>query len=220
MAGPAGEVGILEDLPVKVGEYIREGATVATTVDINAVKVRVDVPERDVRFLSVGQPVTILGDNVPPAGLTGDIIYISSVADPRTRAFRIEVRVANLDHRLRGQMLVKVDLLRRVLPEAMMIPLDSVIPLEKGYEVYVIENGQAQRRRVNLGVIKRQMVQALPMDEKDPTYVPGEKSLRAGDKLIIKGQRLVGDGQAVVVQRDVTAAPPAAAAAITVPEVP
>jgi len=77
-----------------------------------------------------------------------------------------------------------VHMLRRVIDEAILIPLGSVISLETGYRVYVVQDGNAQPRDVKLGMLKGRDVQVTA-------------GLSRGDKLIIRGHYYVGPGQAV-----------------------
>ncbi|MEW6197786.1 MAG: efflux RND transporter periplasmic adaptor subunit [Planctomycetota bacterium] len=178
--------GILNRLPMEVGEYAGPGDVVAEIVVMDRVKVVVDIPERDVHFLKVGDPVTIVAVAPEERSLTGRITYMNAVADPGTRTTRIEVLVDNYGHLLRSGQIVRARLTRRVLRDVIMIPLGSVIPLERGRAVYVVRDGQAERRDVELGVIKGRDVQVL-------------SGLAAGDQLIVEGHRYVGPGQPVKV---------------------
>jgi hypothetical protein len=90
-----------------------------------------------------------------------------------------------------------VRLSRGVRTNAVMIPLKAVMPLEDGYEVYVVRDGKAQARKVKLGFIRQ-----------DRVLVEG---LQEGEQLIVQGHRLVGSGQKVrVVDEAGEAAPPMA----------
>jgi membrane fusion protein (multidrug efflux system) len=176
--------GILNRLPMEVGEYAGPGDVVAEIVVMDRVKVVVDIPERDVHFLKVGDAVTIVAVSPAERQLTGRITYMNAVADPGTRTTRIEVLVDNYGHLLRSGQIVRARLTRRVLRDVIMIPLGSVIPLERGRAVYVVRDGKAERRDVELGLIKGRDVQVL-------------SGLAAGDELIVEGQRYVGPGQPV-----------------------
>lgn len=181
--------GILNRLPMEVGEYAAPGDVVAEIVVVDRVKVVVDIPERDVHFLKVGDPVTIIALAPDERRLNGRITYMDSVADPGTRTTRIEVLVDNPGHLLRSGQIVRGRLTRRVLRDAVMVPLGSVIPLERGRSVYVVRAGRAERRDVELGTIKGRDVQVL-------------SGLKAGDELIVEGHRYVGPGQAVRVVQE------------------
>jgi len=174
--------GVLDELAVEKGEYVKAGDLVARIVDLDHVKVHVDVPERDVAFLSLGgqAEATVNGDRL----VTGQITYISELADRDTRTSRIEITVDNRDRGLRTGQIARVRLTRRVLRDVIMIPLETVIPLEQGREVYVVQDGKAYPRPVELGLLKGASVQVV-------------SGLEAGDDLIVSGQRFVGPGQPV-----------------------
>lgn len=179
--------GILNRLPMEIGEYAAPGDQVAEIVDVSQVKVVVDIPERDVYYLAVGQVAEIFPLAPGSEPLTGEITYISELAEELARTTRTEITLENRDHLLRSGQIVKVRLTRRVLQDVIMIPLDCVIPLEVGRVVYVVDaEDQAQRRVVTLGFIKGRKVQVL-------------NGLVEGDRLICVGHRYVGPGQPVIV---------------------
>jgi membrane fusion protein (multidrug efflux system) len=211
--------GILNEWRMELGEYALPGSAVAEIVDIDQVKVRVDVPERDVGYLRVGQTAEIISLGSETDTVTGKITYINALADQATRTTSIEVTVNNRvtatnpakvpltagpvrdtgrqaargtsanpdkEYHLRSGQIVKVRLTRRVLENVTMVPLASVIPLEHGKEVYVVRNGKAERRPVELGFIRGRSVQAV-------------SGLERGELLIVAGHRLVSPGQPVKV---------------------
>ena len=177
--------GVLNDLPVEVGEYVDPGAAVAEVIYKDTVKVVTHVPESDVAFFSVGQPAQVFAEaKGEQQSLTGSITFISELADRRTRSTRMEITVDNTQALLRCGQIVKVRLTRRILENAVMIPLLAVIPMENSKAVYIVNSTQAQRRQVELGLIKG-----------DRILVTG--GLEPGDKLIIAGHRFVAPGQKV-----------------------
>jgi membrane fusion protein (multidrug efflux system) len=186
--------GILNRLPMEIGEYASPGDQVAEIVNIDRVKAIVNVPERDIYFLSPGDPADIFIDALPETRAKGQITYISELADDATRTTRVEITVDNRAYLLRSGQIVRARLTRRVLTDVIMIPLDSVIPLEQGRVVYVANDGRAERREVVLGLIEGRSVRVL-------------SGLQAGDRLIVAGHRYVGPGQPVtVVEQDVAEA--------------
>lgn len=177
--------GVLNDLLVETGEYVQPGGPVATVVDIALVKAAVDVPERDIGFFAVGQKAAVFADiKGVERSFEGTIAFISELADSRTRSTRIEVTLDNSERILRSGQIVRVGLTRRVLRDAIMIPLLAVIPMEDGKTVYVVGSSQAERRQVELGIIRGDRVQVT-------------RGLEAGEQLIIAGHRFVAPGQKV-----------------------
>lgn len=179
--------GVLNNLPVEEGEYVQAGMPVAEVVETDPVKVVVQVPERDIPYFSPGQKAEILADlKGQEQSATGTITFISEVADQQTRCTRLEITVSNKVGSLRSGQIVRARMTRRVLEDVIMIPLLTVIPMEDGKAVYVVESGQAQRRTIGLGMLKGDRVQ-----------VTG--GLKPGDQIIISGHRFVAPGQKVKV---------------------
>lgn len=177
--------GILNDLPVEQGEYVQANTPVAELVDTNTVKVVVEVPERDIEFFSLGQMADVVMDSKgSETSLVGTITFISALAHPQTRSTRMEITLDNTQQLLHSGQLVRARLTRRILKDAILIPLLAVIPMEDGKAVYVVNSSEAQRREVELGFIKGDRVQVT-------------RGLHAGDSLIVAGHRLVAPGQKV-----------------------
>jgi len=177
--------GVLNDLPVEEGEYVLVGAPVAEIVETKVVKVAVEVPERDIVFFEVGRQAEVLvHTRDADKWLKGNITFISELADQQTRSTRMEVTLANEEGLVRSGQIVSVKLTRRVLKDALLIPLLAVIPMEEGNAVYVVNSTEAKRQMVELGIIKGDRVQI-------------KSGLKSGDKLIIAGHRFVAPGQEV-----------------------
>ncbi len=177
--------GVLDELLVEQGEYVDPGNRVAQLVETDPVKVVVEVPERDTAFFAPGDKAEVLMETKGiEKRLAGQIRFISELADPQTRSTRMEVLLENKERLLHSGQIVKVRLTRRVLKDAVLIPLLAVIPMEDGMAVYVVSAAQAERRDVRLGAIKGDRVQVL-------------SGLKPGDQLIVAGHRFVAPGQKV-----------------------
>jgi membrane fusion protein (multidrug efflux system) len=177
--------GVLNDRLVEEGEYVDSGKPVAQLVDTDTVKVVVEIPERDIAFFSIGDKTEIFANTKGQAvSLAGTITFISELADSMTRSTRTEITLNNEQRLLRSGQIVHVRLTRRILKDAVMIPLLAVIPMEDGKAVYVVNSSQAKRRQVVLDIIRGDQVQIT-------------SGLEPGDKLIISGHRFVAPGQKV-----------------------
>ena len=177
--------GVLNDVLVEEGEFVQVGTPVAEVVETDTVKVVVEVPERDIAFFAVGQEAEVsVNTRGVERSLDGTITFISELADQRARCTRMELTFENKQRLLRSGQIVRVNLRRRILKNAIMIPLRAVIPMEEGKAVYVANSTEAQRREVELGIIKGDRVQII-------------RGLEPGDKLIIAGHGFLAPGQKV-----------------------
>ncbi len=182
--------GVVDEVLFEKGELIAVGQPVVRIVDVAKMRVVVDVPQRDIRFVAPGQKQTVLSDfsaGQDGPRLTGTVDYIGKLADPGAKTTRVELLVDNASGDLHSGQPVRVRLHRRTIPQAIMVPLEAVIPLENGRAVYVVDaEGKAQRRDVALGIWRGREVQI-------------RSGLRAGDRLIVEGHRYVAQGQPVKV---------------------
>lgn len=185
--------GVIDRVSVETGEYMQPGTVIAGIVDISVVKVNVDIPERDIHYLRLGDVARV---HTRVAGeereLSGKVTFISPLADTQTRVSCCEVTVENREGTLRSGQIVRVTLVRRVIENAIMVPLLSVIPLENGKSVFVVEGDTARLRIVTLGFLRGREVQIT-------------SGLSAGDRLIVAGHRFVGPEQKVKVVEDAAA---------------
>jgi len=177
--------GGLNDLLVEEGEYVQAGTSVAELVDTDTVKVVVEVPQRDIPFFAAGQEAKIFADaKGQETSLVGTITFISELADQQTRSTRMEITAENKQRLLRSGQIVRARLTRQILRDVIFIPLLAVIPMEDSKAVYVVNSSEAQRREVELGIIKGDRIQVT-------------RGLAPGDRLIIAGHRFVAPGQKV-----------------------
>jgi membrane fusion protein (multidrug efflux system) len=180
--------GILDRLLVDRGEYGKMGTPAAVIVKIDKLKVVVDVPEKDVPYTRTGQRVVVLpsGVNGKGVGRPGRIIHVSYLANETTRTYRTKVQIGNSDGFLRPGMIVRVKFVRRVLEDAIVVPLYAVIDRDGEKFVFVVEDGTAVRRQVRLGPILNGKVVVFG-------------GIQVNEHLVIKGQQLVVDGGSVTV---------------------
>mgnify|MGYP005844849835 CR=1 FL=1 len=76
--------GVIIDLKVRKGSFVKEGDLALSIQDFSQVWVNADVPIRDLQFLDIGQSATV---TAPETGKTyeSSIDFIHYVADPKTR---------------------------------------------------------------------------------------------------------------------------------------
>jgi multidrug efflux system membrane fusion protein len=85
--------GLIDALPVEIGDYVEPGHAIAEVVDQDPFLVVAQVSENDVGKLRAGGPgrAVLTGGQV----VEGTVRYISATAEPETRTFKVELEVAN-----------------------------------------------------------------------------------------------------------------------------
>jgi len=179
--------GLVNYLHVDVGEFVDRGEPVADLLNVDKIKINVNVPELDVRYLRVGQQAMVTVDAFPGRRLTGTIDFVPYKADPATKTFQVRVLIDNPRRKIRPGMIARVAFSRRIIPDALVIPLFALV--DKGGEriVFVEKDGIAYARTVSIGVIEGDRIQIT-------------QGLEAGDQVIVSGQTEVEEGMQVQVQ--------------------
>ncbi|MCF8127637.1 MAG: efflux RND transporter periplasmic adaptor subunit [Deltaproteobacteria bacterium] len=179
--------GMVNYLHVDEGEFVNRGQPMVELVNVDKIKIHVNVPELDVRYLKKGQDVMVTIDALSDLRLKGTVDFVSYKADPATKTFRVRVLIDNPQHAIRPGMIARVAFLKRMIPDALSAPLFAI--LDKGGErlLFVEKNGVAHARTISIGVIAGDRVQITD-------------GLKPGDHLIVTGQRDVEEGMKVQVQ--------------------
>jgi membrane fusion protein (multidrug efflux system) len=190
---------------VEVGDYVTPGQPVIELVDATTLKVRAPAPAVDVPFLEIGSPVTIRVDAYPGEVFTGRLVRFGAELDPRARSLDVEAEIANRDGRLKPGMSARLEVPRRTIEDAVLVPLEALVDLGEQRAVFVVEGGVARRRVVELGPVVGDRVVVL-------------SGVAAGEPVVVDGEQRIADGQAVreaadAVVRAAGGAEPAAGAA-------
>ncbi|MCB2100578.1 MAG: efflux RND transporter periplasmic adaptor subunit [Rhodobacterales bacterium] len=87
--------GVVEDLPVEDGDYLKTGDPVARIMDLDPLVVAAEVSERDINRVHVGgwAQVTL----VDGRQAEGTVRYVAKASDNSTRTFRVEIAIDNPD---------------------------------------------------------------------------------------------------------------------------
>lgn len=85
--------GIVNSLPVELGELVSHGTVIAQLVDDSSFRVTAQVAQQGVSELRAGQAVTV--ELITGQELIGTLSFISSMGDAQTRSFTVEADVKN-----------------------------------------------------------------------------------------------------------------------------
>jgi membrane fusion protein (multidrug efflux system) len=126
---------------------------------VDRMRINVNVPELDVRYLKVWQNARVTVDAYPGDHWDGLVDFVAFKADPATKTFKARVVVDNETGRIRPGMIAHVKFLRRLVPDALAVPLFSI--LDKGGEriLFVEKDGIAHARTATVGVVDHDKVQ-------------------------------------------------------------
>jgi HlyD family secretion protein len=183
------------------GDFVRSADSGGDRIPVLAVertdimRVVVQVPERDVPFVDLGDPAIVEIDALPGVVFTSrnnEKVVVSRLAaseDPHTRVMRTEVHVKNPEGKLRRGMFGRVNLLLQVgAPTAFRIPSAAL-------------SGKAEAGKGMIRVVRNDKVAIVPIHYGADNGVELEvlTGLAAGDRVILHATEPVTDGMIVTV---------------------
>ena len=174
--------GMVVDRQATPGQVVQAGSTQLFTVsDLRTVWVLVNVYERDLAYVHVGDPVVVHSDAYR-RDFQGRISYVGAALDPATRTLSARIVARNPGELLKNQMYVTAVVRAGFERNALAVPDAAVLrdAVNQPF-VYVAAPGQADtfaRRLVELGESEGGKTQIL-------------HGLRAGERVIADGSLFV-----------------------------
>jgi len=165
---------------VSVGAFITPSTRIATLQNIDTIKVEFAVAERHLDRVKRDASVTvsIAGLNEP---FVGKIYAIEPRIDVATRTLRLRARVENPGGRALPGGFATVEMGLQEVPNALLVPATALVAGLNQQQVYVVEDGKAQPRRVQIGLRLAREVQILSGLEPNARVITsGQIQLRPG----------------------------------------
>lgn len=182
---------VINRLDAEKGLLLSVGDPVAEILDIARVKAVIGIPESDVDAVRRLRRVNLSIQALDGRDVTGTVHFLSRSPENLARLYRLEVKLDNPRAEILPGMFVRAGIVKKEIPDAVAVPLYSVISRSEGQFVYVANDGKAIRRDVELGILEGWRIQVA-------------KGLDRGDRVIVVGHRDVEDGQEVKVVRSVS----------------
>ena len=177
--------GVVNERFVEVGDLLKDGDKIAMLVDLDPLVITANVTESYIQGLVNEQAA--VGRMVSGEVLQGQIRYISSISEPGTNTFKIEVEVPNPDFSHMAGMSTEL-----------------ALPLQKTWAMRITPAVMALDEEGNLGVktVVDQKVKFVPVDivksDSQGVWLAG---MGQQADIIILGQGFVRDGDKVEVTR-------------------
>ncbi len=150
---PAPVSGEVVERLVGPGQLLQSGVTQVFTIsNTNTVWVLVNVYQSDLPYVKVGNVVDINTESYPQL-FHGKISYIASALDPNTRTLQARIVTENPGKKLKRDMYVTTTVNAGAIPDAITVPVASVLRDTENQPFVYVENGNNQfaRRLVTLG---------------------------------------------------------------------
>lgn len=181
--------GVIGQKMMQTGQTALPSQPVCNILDINNVKVKVSVPEKEIASISTSTPTRITIDAIGET-ISGGRIEKGVQADAVTHTYNININVQNNGQRLLPGMVANVEMncsTNRSDNECVInsLPLRCVQQSANGkHFVWTVQNNKAHRQDITLGEVHGNRIEIL-------------SGVKNGDKVIVSGYQKVSEGSEV-----------------------
>ncbi len=165
------------------GQAVRVGDELLTVVDLDPIKVEVQVLEGEIGFLQPGRKASISFSAFPDEIFYGTIATINPVVDRDTRTARVTVTVPNPEGRILPGMYARVSLQAKSFADRILVPRSAILERDRRTLLFVFEgegrDGLAKWRYVTTGLSNDSLIEIVEN--------PDTKMVQAGEVVLTDG---------------------------------
>jgi len=143
--------GEINSRTVDTGRYVKAGDVLATLVDTSRLRLRFKLSEAESLRVQGGGEVAFRVGAIGLHDFTGKVYHVSGVADPATRQVEVLAWVRNPGI-LKPGFFAEVRLAGEIRRDALVVPEGAVQASERGFVAYVVEEGTARARPIEIGL--------------------------------------------------------------------
>lgn len=183
--------GIVDEITLKKGELAAPGMQVIRLVNLSQMYVNAEISERYLASIKKGDSVWVEFPTYEGMKFKTKIHRTGNVINPQNRTFKIQLKVANIDEKLKPNIMAIIHLSDYQSNEALLLPSQAIKQDLKGKYIYKItsKNNEFFAKKI---YIKTGL--------SDNTNTMITKGISRGEKVIIAGAALVKDGSRVKIK--------------------
>jgi len=177
--------GTLITRSVEPGAAVQPGKVLMVLSPAGSTQLVVQIDERNLRLLSLGQAALASADAYPDARFTAELAYINPGIDATRGAVEVKLRVSAPPEYLKQDMTVSVDIEIARRQQAVLVPVSALHDADAAQPWVLKLDGRHLRRQVvQLGLRSNGLAEVL-------------QGLQAGDRVLPESAKTVSDGARV-----------------------
>jgi len=181
--------GIVGRMYVDIGTSVSTSTPIALVLDMDQMVIELNIPEKYLPQIRVGEEAKILVDAYPEQEFTGKITELSPVLDLETRSAPIEITIDNSEGKLRSGMFAKVRLVVQEKKAAIAIIKEAILGTADRSFCFTVVDNKAVLKNIRTGLRQNALVEVI-------------SGLSDGDEVVVMGQQKLSAGSPVIVEKD------------------
>jgi membrane fusion protein (multidrug efflux system) len=190
--------GVVGQRFVSLGDYVTPATRLLTLQTVDPQRAVIEVSERHAADLRRGQTVEFTVASQPERVFRAEVDFIDPVVQAAGRTIVVKARAPNPGGILRPGMFIEARLATGTRPGAVVVPEDAVQPLRTANVAWVVADGKASRRVVQLGA-------------RAPGKVEINSGVEAGEVVVVGGLERLQEGMTLAPQARAGTVPSSAA---------
>ncbi|MGS2762182.1 efflux RND transporter periplasmic adaptor subunit [Sinomicrobium sp. M5D2P9] len=173
---------------ISKGTYVTPTTIIAKLVNTEKLKLTFSIPEKYISRMKVNSTFTFTASDAEKH-FTARIYAIEPEVEVTTRTLKMRAIVDNSEGVLYPGMFVNVNFPLEIVPDALMVPTEALIPIQNGKKIFVVQDGKAKGIEVITG----------SRTNRDVRVISG---LKPGDTILTYGIMALDNGTPVEVTLD------------------
>jgi membrane fusion protein, multidrug efflux system len=169
------------------GERATTNTALSLVVGGGGVNVYIQVPDKELSRINTGMKARLTVPTAPGKTYQGIVERVSPVIERTTRTSQVEIKITDSDGSLRSGMFGDIIIVIDENPNALLIPLDSVLFEKEGRQgpyCFIVESNIVKKRTLTIGIVQNDIVEVL-------------SGLKVGDKVVTLGKENLSDGSII-----------------------
>jgi RND family efflux transporter MFP subunit len=174
--------GSIRQRSANIGQYVSAGTPVVSLVQMNPVRLRTDVPEREALNIRIGMLVRVTVEGTS-AVHEGHVVRLSPSVDESNRTLLVETEIPNPSNVLRPGSFARAEIVASSSQRGLIVPPAAVVSFAGIDRVFTVRDGKASEVRIKTG-------------RRTDTGIEILEGVSAGDTVVINPGNMT-DGESV-----------------------
>ncbi len=181
----AAQPGTLLSRQVEPGDMVQPGKTLMVISPAGETQVVVQIDERNLKYLQIGQKAELSADAYPEQRFSGELVFINPAIDALRGSIEIRFTVPNPPAYLRQDMTVSANLLVGEKKQVLTLPVSAIRQLNEGQPwVMRVNQGRTEKQAVKIGIRGENRVEIIEGLQAGELIVPAEEGKVTVDQRI------------------------------------
>lgn len=176
--------GSIRQRSANVGQYVSAGTPIVNVVQMNPVRLRTDVPEREALNIRAGMLVRVTVEGTSTVH-EGRVVRLSPSVDEANRTLLVETEIPNASNVLRPGSFARAEIIASSNQRGLIVPAAAVVAFAGIDRVFTVRDGKASEVRIKTGRRTDAGIEIL-------------EGVSAGDQVVVNPGNMT-DGESVAV---------------------